>query len=48
VVGQGMGHSPGGEVHQTQVEGVHLPVVPTMEVVVGHDHRPAEGHTRQD
>jgi len=48
VVGQSMGHTPGGKVHHAQIKGVHLPVVPTMEVVVGHDHRPAEGHTRQD
>lgn len=43
-----MRDAPRAEVHHAQIEGVHLPIVATMEVIMRHDHRPAQSDTGEN
>lgn len=48
VVRYRMRDAPRANVHHAQIEGVHLPVVAAMEIVMRHDNRPAQSHAGED
>lgn len=47
VMGQGVRDAPAVAVEQQQIEAIHAPIVPLMEVVVSRCREPAERQTRK-